>query len=791
MSAVAPPPPPPSAPTPAPQPAGPGPAPGQQPAQGRRQAPPRAMVVRLVACVALALFGAQTWGDTVRPEADGRVLGAALAGGVLGLVVLGTAGLRRSIRAVALAGVTLAGFVGALLLAGVPAAFFDPRDWDALASGLADGISALPGLSVPYRGVDEWNRIAVLLGGTALAIAGPVLACWPRRPGRGGAAARTRFGGPVVAAVMLTVLYAVPAIQLGAERPYLDGTIFAVLLGAVLLGERLAPRDAPVAVPALVVAALVGLALAPRLDSPDPWVDYESIAQSLGERGTSAFSWDHGYGPLDWPRDGREVLRIRSDRSSYWKATTLSDFDGVRWREIRPKGLNDDPASDTPDPRWVRTIRVSVRNLRTSQFVAAGTTMRIARSPRGVVKGAPGSYVVRDRQLRRGHAYLARVYEPRPRAAQLAAAGSAYPSDIWPYLSAQVPASIGGPAPVDQAGRPAPGGASAYVLFPTWGDGREPLGFQGDVTGQRVGGQWIEDSRLGRTYRLAQRLLRQSSTPYDYIRRVQAYLQDGFTYTEQPPPSRLPLDAFLFRDKAGYCQQFSGAMALLLRMGGVPARIASGFSPGTFDGTRREYVVRDLDAHSWVEAYFPGYGWMTFDPTPAVAPARAQASGIEASETAAEDEDDEEESPAAASERGSDAASIDSGAAAEEDDQAPTALLIGAGLLVAAALAAALGAVLLHRRHARMTVEDRVRDLDRALRRSGRVHRDELTLQQLEERMRGAPEAAGYVRALRQARYGFADQLPSPSARAAVRRQLGAGLGWRGRLRALWALPPW
>ena len=90
----------------------------------------------------------------------------------------------------------------------------------------------------------------------------------------------------------------------------------------------------------------------------------------------------------------------------------------------------------------------------------------------------------------------------------------------------------------------------------------------------------------------------------------------------------MPLDAFLFRDKAGYCQQFSGAMALLLRMGGVPARVAAGFTPGDArHRARREFVVRDFDAHSWVEAYFPGYGWVTFDPTPAIAPARAQDPG--------------------------------------------------------------------------------------------------------------------------------------------------------------------
>ena len=59
-------------------------------------------------------------------------------------------------------------------------------------------------------------------------------------------------------------------------------------------------------------------------------------------------------------------------------------------------------------------------------------------------------------------------------------------------------------------------------------------------------------------------------------------------------------------------------------MGGVPARVATGFTTGSFDEKEQEYVVRDLDAHSWVEVWFPGIGWVTRDPTPASAPARSQ-----------------------------------------------------------------------------------------------------------------------------------------------------------------------
>ena len=97
-----------------------------------------------------------------------------------------------------------------------------------------------------------------------------------------------------------------------------------------------------------------------------------------------------------------------------------------------------------------------------------------------------------------------------------------------------------------------------------------------------------------------------------------------YTYSETPPPASRTLDGFLFDSKQGYCQQFSGAMALLLRMAGIPARVSTGFSTGATDTKTGEYVVRDFDAHSWVEVYYPDYGWITFDPTPAASPARSQ-----------------------------------------------------------------------------------------------------------------------------------------------------------------------
>ncbi|HEY2310128.1 MAG TPA: transglutaminase-like domain-containing protein, partial [Gaiellaceae bacterium] len=79
---------------------------------------------------------------------------------------------------------------------------------------------------------------------------------------------------------------------------------------------------------------------------------------------------------------------------------------------------------------------------------------------------------------------------------------------------------------------------------------------------------------------------------------------------------------------AGYCQYFAGAMALMLRYLGIPARVAVGFAGGTYDSRQHVWNVTDREAHAWVEVWFKGYGWVPFDPTPAApgaAPRQAQA----------------------------------------------------------------------------------------------------------------------------------------------------------------------
>jgi protein-glutamine gamma-glutamyltransferase len=118
---------------------------------------------------------------------------------------------------------------------------------------------------------------------------------------------------------------------------------------------------------------------------------------------------------------------------------------------------------------------------------------------------------------------------------------------------------------------------------------------------------------------LASQIAGSASNNYDKAVRVEGYLKTHFGYTLQLPqaPVKDPLADFLFERKKGHCEYFSSSMAVMLRSLGIPSRVVNGFRSDEFNDLTGNYVVRAKDAHSWVEAYFPGYGWVHFDPTPA------------------------------------------------------------------------------------------------------------------------------------------------------------------------------
>jgi hypothetical protein len=106
---------------------------------------------------------------------------------------------------------------------------------------------------------------------------------------------------------------------------------------------------------------------------------------------------------------------------------------------------------------------------------------------------------------------------------------------------------------------------------------------------------------------------------YARARAVESYLKNNLGYTLELPGMREadPLAHFLFVRRKGHCEYFASSMTVMLRTLGVPARVVNGFRGGEYNDLTGSYIVREKDAHSWVEAYFPEYGWVTFDPTPA------------------------------------------------------------------------------------------------------------------------------------------------------------------------------
>jgi hypothetical protein len=123
------------------------------------------------------------------------------------------------------------------------------------------------------------------------------------------------------------------------------------------------------------------------------------------------------------------------------------------------------------------------------------------------------------------------------------------------------------------------------------------------------------DSRIPE---LAAQITARDTTPYDKARSIEGYLRShyGYTLDLSGTPQADPLAYFLFQKRAGHCEYFAAAMTVMLRTLDIPSRYINGFQTGEYNDVAGDLVVRASDAHSWVEAYFPGFGWLTFDPTP-------------------------------------------------------------------------------------------------------------------------------------------------------------------------------
>ena len=324
---------------------------------------------RLLGFAALASLGALEWQRMVAGLSSGRALLWVAAATAAGALVIACERVPPRWYTLALPAATAAGLFAALVVSGIDLEYLKPRNWGELIDGVVSGAQSLGTVRMPYDGADPWPRAALQIGGALLLTLSAQLACWPR-----GGGAR---GYPFLSLVGLLVLVVSPVVSLGGTRPLLLGAAIAALTVCFLWLERLPLR------PGLGVAALLGVALAGALplaavaDRGEPWFDYKSFAEGLGPDDPVRFSWNQDYGPIDWPRDGNEVMRVTSDEPHYWKAANLSSFDGTGWNEQKPERGGDDFEEELREdwrnkPGWQDKIEVSIRRMRTLDVPAPG-----------------------------------------------------------------------------------------------------------------------------------------------------------------------------------------------------------------------------------------------------------------------------------------------------------------------------------------------------------------------------------------------------------------------------------
>ncbi len=762
--------------------------PGRLLQRPRSDAEPRAAQadrpwLRMATFTALAGYGLLRWATLMHPEPGWRLLGLlALAVALAGVVPL----VARLGRAAA------AGASVVILLLAFPVA---GMRWHRLthmsiawtAHRIEHGLSLLPNSLVPYLGDSGDVRLVIVLGAAVLVLdAAAVLAFAGGSGGLGD-------GRRAAAALPLIALAIVPSTLIRPELPYVQGLLLFGLLAAFMWGERVRGGAAASAIGIVALAGVAGALAAPRVDQRSPWVDYRAWAGTAVPVHVDSFNWNQTYGPLRWPQTGHDVFTVTAGKSDgdYWKAEDLDTFNGYSW----VAGLTAGPSLPSPSgdavARWTKTIQVSIIGMKTADVIAAGTAGPPTNLPGGIEQGSDVGTWQSGQPMGPGTSYRLSVYSPHPSPHQLATAGRDYPAPLLQtFLTLNLPVGLASPA----AGGAARGAVPvSFPAFHTHGEPSVPSGSPAAPHGilapspQSVAATAISASPYTQAYALARRLAAKAQTPYAFVMSVRNWLSQahGFSYTQTPPRRRFPLESFLFADKQGYCQQFSGAMALLLRMGGIPARVAAGFTAGTYDQKTGRWIVTDTDAHAWVEAWFPNYGWTRFDPTPGVAPARG---GAAIAPILKGTLPGGKASPDAALGRRGVGTSGSTAAARRHRSSGGTSLWWA--IVVGIALIALLAWIL--RRVARNHIArtDLLSELERALSRTGRPLQNGVTLIGLERRLHSAPDAEAYVRTLRLSRYGGGSGAPNSAQRRALRRELGRGLGFIGRIRALWALPP-
>ncbi len=736
----------------------------------------------LLAFFGLAAFAAVRYAALIATPPAGRaVLVAACVTAGCGLLAA-TGHLARRGPAVTLLRIVLVAgtFAISMLALHIPAHLLAPGQWNQLADRLSSGAGELSGWLWPYRGGDRWAQAAVLLPVPAVLLAAGCAWFWPSRTLL---AARR-----VLALGALLAIFVIGTANAPASIPAFDGVVLMVLLAATLLAPMTAASDVGRALCWLAASAAAALAVQAALRTDGPWIHYrEPVAAAATTASGVSFQWNQLYGPDRTAGTQAPMLIVSEAQPQLLRLTSLDRFDGLRFlRSVAPPGS---PSFDLPAAsvaRWSRRAVVEVRGLR-SGVLASGGGLPIQIRAFDDLDPDPAvdadETTVTAGTAASGASYEVLSYDPEPSPEVARRAPRTYPRAYLPYAQFDLPAA----------------GASALVSPDLSEEAlREPAGAR--LVGPSAPGRTpasdpatralIEASPYAPMFALARGLARGAASEYDVAERVERYLQSTYGYDRAVALTRYPLESFLFSQRRGYCQQFSGAMALMLRMDGIPARIGVGFLPSVRGPRAGTWEIRASDAHAWVEVFFSGIGWVSFDPTPATAAAAGSGEETTAlSRTAVlGGASPAQGHTAVSSHHGAHRRSTGHGGSAWPL-AAIFAVLGGALALAGAAFAAARSRR--RRRERELEGDPALAELRRALLSLGRAEPG-LTLARLQAGLEreGHGRAARYVNEIARRRF---EDISGSGERPEGRRQLRRALaprGLAGRLRALRALPP-
>lgn len=374
---------------------------------------------------------------------------------------------------------------------------------------------------------------------------------------------------PVISVVVLGVTIAI--ISTSNFETGIGAYFFVLLVSAAALllkagsGEETTGPGRPAVIAGVIVVFLA--LMIPRLPYSDLTVTPGLVDwTNVGNWGTSRLETQADVG--DYLNSGRDatLFKVRSREPLEWRGGTLDYFDGARWSDTTGPGeeYGEEIASGIP----TSTVRQEVEILNARTTLVFGGYRILQTSLEDARRNSDGSWSV-DEPLESGSEYTVISEVPQPTEEQLRAAGANYPVGV----------------------------RNKFLQKP------DDMPEEVSQTAREIQGRYNTDN------------------PYNTARAIELYLSldGGFTYNLEADYRRADraLEKFLSEDgdREGFCTQFATSMALIARDLDIPSRVVYGSTAGE-PGDPDEYIVRGRNMHTWVELYFPGIGWYSFDPTP-------------------------------------------------------------------------------------------------------------------------------------------------------------------------------